>query len=92
MFIGAGLPSLPAQLAEATSYAERLHDYRPIGLLNGEASDEALVVPAREQGVEWMPQGRSSAIATARGYPYFLQSVGKHIWDNAKTCPLTGAE
>ena len=27
-FVGAGLPSLPAQLADATSYAERLYDYR----------------------------------------------------------------
>src|ERR1035437_8762341 len=34
VFVGAGLPSLPAQLADATSYAERLYDYRPIGLLD----------------------------------------------------------
>ncbi|MEP6817454.1 MAG: hypothetical protein ABI873_18085 [Marmoricola sp.] len=41
-FVGAGLPSLPALLAEATRYAERLYDYRPIGLLDAEASREAL--------------------------------------------------
>ena len=27
VFVGAGLPSLPAALADATSYAERLYDY-----------------------------------------------------------------
>lgn len=44
-FVGAGLPSLPAQLADATSYAERLYDYRPVGLLGSEASRDALTVP-----------------------------------------------
>lgn len=86
--VGAGLPSLPAQLAEATSYAERLYDYRPIGLLSEQASEDALVVPALERGVDWAPEGLASAIATARGYPYFLQSIGKHVWDNARRSPI----
>lgn len=42
-FVGAGLPSLPAQLADATSYAERLYDYRPLGLLDDSADRTALV-------------------------------------------------
>lgn len=87
-FIGAGLPSLPAQLAEATSYAERLHDYRPVGLLSEAASADAFVVPALNRGVEWAPAGLASAVATARGYPYFLQSIGKHVWDNARSSPI----
>ncbi len=87
-FVGAGLPSLPAQLAEATSYAERLYDYRPIGLLSEQASQDALIVPARERRVEWNPTALSAAVATARGYPYFLQSVGKHVWDNARRSPI----
>lgn len=87
-FIGAGLPSLPAQLAEATSYAERLYEYRPIGLLSEQASAEALVVPARQRAVDWAPDGLTAAIATAQGYPYFLQSIGKHVWDNARRSPI----
>lgn len=82
--VGAGLPSLPAQLAEATSYAERLYDYRPIGLLDAQASEDALTVPAQDRGAEWAPDGLAAAVATARGYPYFLQSVGKHVWDSAR--------
>lgn len=86
--VGAGLPSLPAQLAEATSYAERLYDYRPIGLLDASAAQEALIVPARTRGVDWEPEGVHRAVAVARGYPYFLQSVGKHVWDTARRSPI----
>jgi hypothetical protein len=68
-FVGAGLPSLPAQLAEATSYAERLYDHRPIRLLNEQASQDALTVPARERGVDWASDGLAAAIATAGGIP-----------------------
>ncbi len=88
MFVGAGLPSLPAQLAEATSYAERLYDYRPIGLLEDAAAAEALIVPTHELGVEWEAEGIAAAIGSARGYPYFLQAIGKHVWDNARTSPI----
>jgi hypothetical protein len=86
--VGAGLPSLPGQLAEATSYAERLYDYKPVGLLSDPASEEALVVPAREREVEWEPGALGIALDAARGYPYFLQSIGKHVWDNARRSPI----
>jgi hypothetical protein len=88
IFVGAGLPSLPAQLAEATSYAERLYDYRPIGLLNDDAARQALTVPATERGVEWDEEGLGTAIRSAGGYPYFIQAIGKHVWDNARYSPI----
>ncbi len=86
--VGAGLPSLPAQLAEATSYAERLYDYRTVGLLDQQAAEDALTVPARQRGVEWTEEALARAVATAKGYPYLLQSVGKHVWDNARRSPI----
>lgn len=86
--VGAGLPSLPAQLAEATSYAERLYDYRPIGLLKEAAAMDALVVPALQRDVEWELDALAAAAATARGYPYFLQSIGKHVWDASRRSPI----
>jgi hypothetical protein len=88
MFVGAGLPSLPAQLADATSYAERLYDYRAIGLLDEQASRDALTLPAQQRGVAWNEDGLAAAVDTARGYPYFLQAIGKHVWDNARTTPI----
>lgn len=88
-FVGAGLPSLPAQLAEATSYAERLYDYRPIGLLGEDAARSALVRPSLDHDVTWEPDAIAQALNIAGGYPYFLQAVGKHVWDAARTSTVT---
>jgi hypothetical protein len=86
--IGAGLPSLPAQLAEATSYAERLYEYRSVALLDSSAARDALVIPAAERGVRWSEDGLIRVLEVARGYPYFLQAIGKHVWDNARRSPI----
>lgn len=88
LVVGAGLPSLPAQLADATSYAERLYDHRSIGLLGSEAARQALTIPARERGVAWGPEGLTAAVNAAAGYPYFIQAIGKHVWDNAQASPI----
>lgn len=88
--VGAGLPSLPAQLAEATSYAERLFDYRTIGLLDESASGAALTAPTSTRGVEWTTEALDAALEIASGYPYFLQAVGKHVWDVAVRSPISG--
>jgi hypothetical protein len=89
MLVGAGLPSLPAQLADATSYAERLYDYRPVGLLDRSAAIDALTIPTRARGVEWDGTALELAADVAGGYPYFLQSIGKHVWDNAVGTPIS---
>lgn len=89
MLVGAGLPSLPAQLADATSYAERLYDYRPVGLLDQQSALNALTIPTRSLGVDWDVQALAMAADVAAGYPYFLQSIGKHVWDNAIGTPIS---
>jgi hypothetical protein len=89
MFVGAGLPSLPAQLADATSYAERLYDYRPVGLLDDSAAVDALTLPTRALDVEWDKTAWEMAADVAGGYPYFLQAIGKHVWDNAISSPIS---
>lgn len=83
VLVGAGLPSLPAQLADAGSYAERLYAFQPIGPLPPEAVEAALVEPCRVYGVTWETEALAIALAAARGYPYFVQAVGKHVWDLA---------
>jgi len=87
-FVGAGLPSLPAQLADATSYAERLYDYRPIALLGPDAAKSALVSPSLQLGVDWDGDAVAQALDEAGGYPYFLQAIGKHVWDAAAASPI----
>ena len=81
VFIGTGLPSLPAVLADATSYAERLYDYRTLELLNDEETKDALVQPTAQRGVQWDPAALELAVGTSGGYPYFVQACGKHVWD-----------
>lgn len=80
-FIGAGLPSLPAVLADATSYAERLYDYRTIGLLDDAEARDALAHPVERRGIRWEPAALDAALASVGGYPYFAQACGKHVWD-----------
>lgn len=92
LLIGAGLPSLPNQLAEATGHAERLYDFRPLDLLDDDSAAEALIVPATERGAEWDEDALRNATAGAGGYPYILQAIGKHVWDNARTSTITAED
>jgi hypothetical protein len=87
--IGAGLPNLPAALATANSYAERLFEYREIGPLDHDAASTALSLPAREMGAEFTPEALDRIIEAADGFPYFLQEFGQAIWDIAPASPFT---
>ena len=86
--IGAGLPSLPAVLADATSYAERLYDFRTIGFLDDAASSDALTMPTAGLDVAWADDALALALENAQNYPYLLQAVGKHVWDSARSSPI----
>lgn len=80
LFLGAGLPSLPGVLAEATSYAERLYDYRRIGLLDEDSTRQALTGPTDAAGVLWDPAALDQVVKATGGYPYFIQACGSHVW------------
>lgn len=82
LFIGTGLPSLPSVLADATSYAERLYDYRTLDLLTDGETLLALSTPAGDRGVHWDDAALDEAVASVGGYPYFAQACGKHVWDS----------
>lgn len=79
----AGLPNLPAKLADAKSYAERLFDYRPLGKLSAPTAEQALTEPADSAGVTWEPRAASIVLDAADGYPYFLQEFGFATWEQA---------
>lgn len=80
---GAGLPNLPRVLSDARSYAERLFNYRSIEPLGELESHQALVDPARDQGVSWGAAAAETVLGAAEGYPYFLQEYGRAAWDAA---------
>jgi hypothetical protein len=79
----AGLPSLAALTGEAKSYAERMFTFPVIDSLDDSLAREALVLPARDEGVTWEEGALARAVKVTRGYPYFLQEFGKQAWDVA---------
>ena len=89
VFVGAGLPSLPAVLADATSYAECLYDYRQIGLLDTASTADALTSPAHTNGVEWETDALDAVVTATGGYPFFIQICGSHVWSVRATDIIT---
>lgn len=76
---GAGLPNVPARLAEVRSYAERFHLVQ-IGALSAEDARAALAEPARREDVEYEPAALDRLVSVSGGYPYFVQVFGDQAW------------
>lgn len=87
--VGAGLPQLRGMTGNAKSYAERLFDFPMIGPLAEPEAAQAIVKPAKNEGVDFAPDAVAEIISRTRGYPYFLQEWGKHSWDVAAQSPIT---
>lgn len=81
--VGAGLPSVPVLFNKAKTYAERLFAYPRVGRLVDEDAAEALALPAERLNVTWERDALARAVSASAGYPYFLQSFGRSIWNNA---------
>jgi len=88
VLVGAGLPQLRGQMGRAKSYAERLFDFPEIGPLTDVDARNAICTPLREQDVAIDDEALESIVAQTRGYPYFLQEWGKHVWDTAQQSPI----
>lgn len=89
LLVAAGLPRLRALAGEAKSYSERLFEYPVVGPLDESAARDAIVKPARDEGVEYEHEAVAKLIEQTHGYPYFLQEWGKHAWDVANQSPIT---
>lgn len=90
LVVGAGLPHLPAVLSASKSYSERLFRYLRIDRLSREEADQALLTPAADEGVEFTDEALAAMYAATDGYPYFIQSYGKSVWDVATASPIGG--
>jgi hypothetical protein len=89
ILVGAGLPQLPGLAGNAKSYAERLFDFPEIGSLETPDAKAALEVPVRAQNVQFDGPALDALLSYARGYPYFLQEWGYHVWNAAPRSPIT---
>ena len=87
--VGAGLPQIPRLAGEAKSYSERLFRFVTIGRLDpGTDARDALILPARDLGVELEPAAVDLVVEHTQGYPYFLQEYGRLIWDETSASPV----
>jgi hypothetical protein len=87
--VAAGLPSLPALVGEAKSFAEGLFEYARIDRLPEADAIAALAVPARGRDVVFEDAALDYVFTHTEGYPCFLQQYGKYIWDVANDGRIT---
>lgn len=92
LIVGAGLPTVGRVLSEAKSYAERLFDLRAVGPLEGDAQDQAITEPADALGVVFAPDALVALRELAGGYPFFIQTHAKFVWDAAVDSPITSGD
>jgi hypothetical protein len=91
--VGAGLPQMPRLAGEAKSYSERLFRFVRIGALSpSRDAPDALVLPARELGIDYAPEAVARIVAYTEGYPYFLQEYGRIVWDEASASPISAED
>ena len=89
ILVGAGLPQLRARVGKAKSYAERMFEFPELGPLSRAAAKTAIAKPVAAEGLEIDSAALRRIVEESRGYPYFLQEWGKHVWDLAIGSPIT---
>lgn len=92
VLVGTGLPQIPGLAGDAKSYAERLFEFPEIGSLDDQDASDALILPAREEGVEYEAEAVREILTATHGYPFFLQEWGYRIWNEADASPITRAD
>lgn len=81
--VAAGLPQIAELAGDAKSYAERLFKFPTIGVLDEDSAREALVGPAKIEGIEIAPDAVDLALEITGQYPFFIQELGYAAWDLA---------
>jgi DNA polymerase III delta prime subunit len=89
VFVGAGLPILPALAGNSKSYAERLFKFPDVGPLSEPDAAKALRDPTRAAGVEFQEAALAAVFRLTNGYAYFVQEWGSQCWNIAESSPIT---
>ncbi len=89
IMFGAGLPSVQKMTGDVKTYAERLFVFQPVENLKYPENEKAITEPAKKLNVTYNQDAIDKIIEITKGYPYFIQELGRHIWDVAKESPIT---
>jgi AAA ATPase domain len=83
MLVLAGLPTLFPKLVDARTYAERMFRVMTLTKLSPDESREAILKPIEVAGcpVKLAPESVEIIIHEAAGYPYFIQFIGREVYD-----------
>ena len=83
MLVLAGLPTLFPKLVDARTYAERMFRVMTLTKLNSDQSREAILKPIEVAGcpVKLSPESVEVVIHESAGYPYFIQFIGREVYD-----------
>ena len=85
MLILVGLPTLFPKLVEARTWAERMFRIITLGRLTDEASRAAIEKPIKDSKCPIIPTAVliGEMVSAAGGYPYFIQFIGREVYDVA---------
>jgi len=83
MLVLAGLPTLFPKLVDARTYAERMFRVMTLTRLSDDESREAILKPIEvaECPVKLAPDSVEVIIHESAGYPYFIQFIGREVYD-----------
>jgi hypothetical protein len=83
MLVLAGLPTLFPKLVDARTYAERMFRVVTLTKLSPSESREAILKPIEvaECPVKLAPESVEIIIYESAGYPYFIQFIGREVYD-----------
>jgi AAA ATPase domain len=83
MLVLAGLPTLFPKLVDARTYSERMFRVMTLGKLSDRESREAIIEPIEVAGcpVKLSPRSVDLIIFESAGYPYFIQFIGREVYD-----------
>jgi hypothetical protein len=83
ILVGAGLPQILGLAGTSKSYAERLFKFPEIGALDELDAMNAIVNPARGEGVEIERAAVAQILSLTERYPYFLHQWAHEAWNVA---------
>lgn len=83
VLIGAGLPQILGLAGSSKSYAERLFKFPLIGALEETDAIDAIVNPAKNEGVTFERPAVAQILKVTERYPYFLQQWAHEAWNIA---------
>lgn len=83
MLVLAGLPTLFPKLVDARTYAERMFRVMTLTRLSDDESREAILKPIEvaECPLKLAPRSVELIIHESAGYPYFIQFIGREVYD-----------